>query len=314
MKTSKLLITAIAATAFLFTACTADEEDYAANRELVFQVGMNETHGTRATTDNSWSVGDYIAVKVGGVVKKYVITDASGKAVGADAANTFYWEEMGVSSVQASAWSFGGKYVSSIDGEITIESDQSSYDNFKANDFIYAKETTIEKGKTGTLTFYHQMARLNFNIRVDDESEFVNGMTIGGLEQFSTPLKKATFQYPDQASNYGSFVFNDETMVNAAVTPYKEETPLKGYDASYSAILIPISVEGIAFTIKTSDGKQETSYLLASWSLLSTDPDDPYAGLYLGTGFEYTVNITIRNKELIIGNGKDAVTVADWIE
>ena len=70
MKVSKLLIIAIAATVSLFTACTAEEEDYPANRELVFQVGLK---GTRATPDNSWAVGDFIAVKVGGVVKKYVI-------------------------------------------------------------------------------------------------------------------------------------------------------------------------------------------------------------------------------------------------
>lgn len=311
MKVSKLLIIAIAATASLFTACTAEEEEYTANRELVFQVGMNEMHGTRATPDNTWSVGDYIAVKVGGVVKKYIITDASGKAVGADAANTFYWEEMGATSVQASAWSFGGKYVSSIDNGISIETDQSSYDNFKGNDFIYAKETTIEKGKTGTLIFYHQMVRLNFNLKIEDEREFISGLIIGGPDENSTPLKNAKFQYPEDASNYGSFVFDDAAMETANVTPYKEETELKGYDVSYSVILIPISVEGATYTIKTSDGKKETNYQIDSWSLTSNEPNN---GLYYEPGFEFTINITIRNKQLIIGNGKTAVTVNDWIE
>lgn len=310
MKTSKLLIIAIAASVSLFTACTTEEEDYPANRELVFQVGLK---GTRATPDNSWSVGDFIAVKVGGVVKKYVITDASGKAVGADMANTFYWDDLGASSVKVTAWSFGGKYVSSLEDSISVVTDQRTYDNYKVNDFVYAKETTIKQGQTGTLTFYHQMARVNFNINVDDANESVSDMTIGmGEEDYSSPLKKAKFVYVDTLSNYGWFEFDDETMVTAQVIPYKETTPLNGFDASYSAILIPITIEGAYFVIKTSDGTKETRYPIDSWSLKPTQ-EGFQNGLYYEPGYEYTINITIRNKQLIIGNGKTAVTVNDWI-
>lgn len=312
MKTSKLLIIAIAATVSLFTACTAEEEDYPANRELVFQVGLK---GTRATPDNSWSVGDFIAVKVGGVVKKYVITDLSGKAVGADKNNTFYWDELGASSVKVSAWSFGGKFVSSLEDSITIATDQSNYDNYKVNDFVYAKETTIKQGQTGTLTFYHQMARLNFNIKVEDAGETVSGMLIGGEDVYSQTLKKAKFYYTDTLSNFGWFeYYDDETMVTTVVTPYKEETAATGFDASFSAILIPVSIEGSFYEIKTSDGTKETSYPIESWYLSANDPDDPYRELYYDPGYEYTINITIKNKQLIIGNGKTAVTVNDWIE
>ena len=308
MKTSKLLIIAIAATVSLFTACTAEEEDYPANRELVFQVGLK---GTRATPDNSWAVGDFIAVKVGGVVKKYVITDLSGKAVGADADNTFYWDELGASSVKVSAWSFGGKYVSSLEDSITTVIDQRTYDNYKVNDFVYAKETAIKQGQTGTLTFYHQMARLNFNIKVDDANETVTDMFIGGEDDYSRPLLKARFFYTDTLSNYGWFEFSDESMVTTRVIPYKEETAATGFDVSYSAIVIPITIEGAFFEIKTTDGKVVTSYPIESWNLSANNPD---IGLYYDPGYEYTINITIKNKQLIIGNGKTAVTVNDWIE
>lgn len=313
MKASKLLIIAIAAIVTLFTACTAEEEDYPAKRELVFQVGIN---GTRATPDNTWSVGDYIAVQVGGAVKKYIITDLSGKAVGADAANTFYWDELGVSSVKVSAWSFGGKFVSSLEDSITVVADQSNYDNYKVNDFIYAKQTTIKQGETGTLTFYHQMARINFNIKVEDANESVSSMTFGfGKEDYSSPLMKAKFIYADTLSNYGWFEFDDEFMETDKVIPYKEDSAPTGFNVSYSAILIPITIEGAYYEIKTSDGTNETRYPIDSWSLVSNNPNDPNSnGLYYEPGHEYTVNITIRNKQLIIGNGKTAVTVNDWIE
>ena len=310
MKVSKLLIITIAAIVSLFTACTAEEEDYPANRELVLQVGVE---GTRATPDNTWTVGDYLAVKVGESVKKYVITDASGKAVGADLANTFYWDDLGASSVKVTAWSFGGKFVSSLEDSITVVSDQSNYDDYKVNDFVYAKQTTVKQGETAMLNFYHQMARVNFNIKVDDANESVSGITIGiEDDDYSSPLKKAKFVYVDTLSNYGWFEFDEESMVTALVTPYKEKTPLKGFDASYSAILIPITIEGAYFVIKTSDGTKETRYQIDSYMLKRADNSQDE--IYYEPGYKYDINITIRNKQLIVGNGKTAVTVNDWIE
>ena len=82
-------------------------------------------------------------------------------------------------------------------------------------------------------------------------------------------------------------------------------------DVSYSAIVIPITIEGAFFEIKTTDGKVVTSYPIESWNLSANNPD---IELYYDPGFEYTINITIKNKQLIIGNGKTAVTVNDWIE
>jgi len=309
MKVSKLLITAIAAMVSLFCACTAEEEDYPANRELVIQVGME---GTRATPENSWTTGDYIAVQVGESVKKYIITNTSGKAVGADMANTFYWDDLGETSVKVTAWSFGGKYVSSLEDSISIASDQSNYDDYKGNDFLYAKSTTVKQGETNTLNFYHQMVHLHFNIKVDDSNESVTGMTIGGEEDFEKPFKKAFFYYTDTLSNFGWFEYSEENMSTAIITPYKEETAATGYEVSYSAILIPIVVEGAVFNITTSDGTSETTYSLNSYDLKPNTQSQEF--IVFEPGYKYTINLTIRNKELIIGEGKTAVTVVDWSE
>jgi hypothetical protein len=155
------------------------------------------------------------------------------------------------------------------------------------------------------------MARLNFNIKVDDPNETVSDMVIGDEDEYSRPLLKARFFYTDTLSNYGWFEYSDESMVTTKVIPYKEETAATGFDVSYSAIVIPITVEGAFYEIKTTDGKVVTSYPIESWNLSANNPD---IGLYYDPGYEYTINITIKNKQLIIGNGKTAVTVNDWIE
>ena len=134
MKLSKLLIIAIAA--LFFSACTTEEDGSFTRHELVFQVCMGNNE-TRAITDNSWSEGDFIFVKVGEDVKQYKITFDENSipiAEGVDADNTFFWEDLAVSSVTVTAWSFGKKYVDSLKGTITLESDQSNEEDFYNSD------------------------------------------------------------------------------------------------------------------------------------------------------------------------------------
>ena len=121
MKLSKLLIIAIAA--LFFSACTTEEDGSFTRHELVFQVCMGNNE-TRAITDNSWSEGDFIFVKVGEDVKQYKITFDENSipiAEGVDADNTFFWEDLAVSSVTVTAWSFGKKYVDAAgNGQIIV--------------------------------------------------------------------------------------------------------------------------------------------------------------------------------------------------
>ena len=108
MKLSKLLI--IAASALFFTACSTDEEGPCARHELVFKMSMGN-HETRSTAEGSWNEGDIVAVRVGTTVKKYVISNPDGMLCGSNAYNTFYWEDLKVSSVEVTAWSLDKKYL-----------------------------------------------------------------------------------------------------------------------------------------------------------------------------------------------------------
>ena len=119
MKISRFLIIAIAASTSFLTACTSEEEEASARHELVFQLGMGNAE-TRATPEGTWTVGDYIAVKVGNTVKQYIITSTDGKAKGINYDNTFYWEDLGESSIKVTAWSFGKDYYETLPSVITV--------------------------------------------------------------------------------------------------------------------------------------------------------------------------------------------------
>lgn len=322
MKLNKLLIIAIAA--LFFTACTTEEDDSFTRHELVFQVSMGNQE-TRATTDGEWAEGDFIFVKVGEEVKQYKIISENGipNAVGIDADNTFFWEDLGGSSVTVTAWSFGKKVVNSLNGPITIEGDQSKEENYYNNDFLYAPSTTISKAAIPQLTFYHQMARVNINIKCD-EGATISKVEIGTLEMASPCIFKATFTEPtasadeDSDPNHGYFEMiedeegdGDDEEERVPVIPYQVST-VGGYDDSYSAILIPFPYESFGICITLEDGSQY-SYI---GGIYEYDVEGPYP---FDPGTVNTFNITIKNKVLTVdgfvnemGAPIDPVSVNDW--
>lgn len=323
MKLSKLLIIAIGA--LFFSACTTEEDDSLTRHELAFQVSMGYQE-TRAIPDNSWSEDDYIFVKVGEDVKQYKVTfddDGSPKAVGIDVSNTFYWEDFEGTSITVTAWSFGKKVVNSLNGPITIEGDQSKEENYYNNDFLYAPSTTIRKTATPELTFYHQMARVNINIKCD-EGATISKVEIGTLEMASPCIFEATFTEPtasadeDSDPNHGYFEMiedeegdGDDEEERVPVIPYQVST-VGGYDDSYSAILIPFPYESFGICITLEDGSQY-SYI---GGIYEYDVEGPYP---FDPGTVNTFNITIKNKVLTVdgfvnemGDPIDPVSVNDW--
>lgn len=317
MKLSKLLIIAIAT--LFFTACSTEEEYSLTRHELVFQASMGNNE-TRATSDGTWNVGDIVAVRVGTTVKKYVI-ETDGKVKGANAENTFYWEDLGVSSVEVTAWSFGKKYVESLSNGVTIESDQSEEQYYLNSDFLYAPTTTISKGEDdlSELSFYHQMARLNINIKCD-ESAVISSVVIGDKDEDNYyPLYlQATYTEPtagtddNYVATHGSFDIDYDSETN--IIPYKKDDATSGYDVSYSAILLPAPYETFIVYITLADGSK-FSYIGGIYNNNNNkvNPFDP--------GTVNTFNITIKNKELKVdgsfdaatGQTMDPVSVNDWI-
>lgn len=321
MKLSKLLIIVIATSAFLFTACSTEEDDSLTRHEMVFQISMGNNE-TRATIDDTWTVGDTVAVRVGTTVKKYVVATTNGDVQGADKANnTFYWEDLGGSSVEVTAWSFGKRYVETLDGLVTIFEDQSSDANFVGSDFLYATPTVITRESSlNSLQFYHQMALMNINIKLDDPSNGIKDVLIGydpysvnyggsGAisiigAPFNVPTKDVdTQEYP----KYGEFdTYDGDNLEYGTIIPHQKETAEDGFTASYSAVMIPFGYESFIITLRLSDNTE-----------FSFTP--VYAEFIAGTRVNY--NITVNNGELSVDVGNnsgeaagslDPVTVNNW--
>ncbi|MBQ6202582.1 MAG: fimbrillin family protein [Prevotella sp.] len=295
--TRLLLFTVLASLFISQTACTDEEGDSHASQELVLKVSME---GTRATPGGTWRVGDFIAVKIGTTVKKYVIKSLTGEATGADAANTFYWDELGTSSVTVTAWTFGGKYTETLSNTLSVATDQSSDANFVGSDFLYAPATTITRNASAVLNFYHQMSRFNINVKTDATAT-IEKVILGGGEWQIMPYVEGTYSLPDPLDqnsdpNYGTFVIDYDNHQAAEMIPHKEETK-SGFEASYSAIMIPTAYESFFFFIITDDG---TVY------------KTPYETYIFDPGAEITYNVTIKNKQLIVAPANWPVGVEVW--
>ena len=308
MKLSRFLIIAIVASTSFLTACTSEEEEASARHELVFQLGMGNAE-TRATPEGTWTVGDFIAVKVGNTVKQYKITSTDGKAEGINAANTFCWEDLGVSSVKVTAWSFGSEYYETIPDVITIKTDQSSEENYTASDFLYAKETTITQGAPLNLTFYHQMTCLVFHIQIDepvDIKSVVFGEEPGGSYlycYFQAKFTEPTIDDEGYFPNFGEFDVDEgnEDCMKTIIAHKGEDV---GNAQTYSAILIPTIYESLPVTITLADN---TKFCIT----LGMDVNSPQCD----AGGRQFYTVIIRNKKLSISNTTGAgpsVSATDW--
>lgn len=309
MKLSRFLIIAIAASTCFLTACTSEEEEASARHELVFQLGMGNAE-TRATPEGTWTVGDFIAVKVGNTVKQYKITSTDGKAEGVNAANTFCWEDLGVSSVKVTAWSFGSEYYETIPDVITVKTDQSSDKNYTASDFLYAKETTITQGAPLNLTFYHQMTCLGFHIQISEPVD-INSVVIGEApgEDNKFCYIKANYTGPTiddegYSPNFGVFSidYDDENNMGTIIAHKGENV---GDAQTYSAILIPYTgYESFPVTITLVD---DTKFCFT----MGMDVSSPQCE----AGGRQFYTVIINNKKLSISNTTGAgpsVSAANW--
>ncbi|MBR5929540.1 MAG: fimbrillin family protein [Prevotella sp.] len=309
MKLSRFLIIAIAASTSFLTACTSEEEETSARHELVFQLGMGNAE-TRATPEGTWTVDDYIAIKVGNTVKKYKITSPDGKAKGIDTDNTFYWEDFDESTIKVTAWSFGSDYYETVPDIITVKTDQSSDKDYTSSDFLYAKETTITKGETPSLTFYHQMSYLGFLINLDEPVE-INSVVFGEEPEWNDEMCyiKANYSEPTEDAtgaipNIGTFDvdYDDEDNLGSIIA-HKGDEDERGQ--LYSVILVPFEYyESIPVIIHLEGGIK-----FSFW--LGMDVASPQC--QAGASQFYIINI--RNKKLSVSSATgQAVSAANWEE
>ena len=221
----------LAATAFLFAACTQDELSSPTGgvegAVLTFTASIEGGGLTRATVDNTWSGGETVALQINAGGWLNYTADASGNLTG----NDYYWQNTDPVTVQ-------GICPATAAGSTTwsVESDQSSYRNYQSGDLLATGVTNVTYGSAANLTFRHQTAKLVVNIVdepiVPDDPE----VTVGDNNLALT----GTFTKPSSGSSFGTWTPGAQT---GSITPYRLPNPNtvaeKNIKVSYAALVIP---------------------------------------------------------------------------
>lgn len=260
---------------------------------------------TRSTTDdsgNTWGAGDKVVLvvknykdNVGGTetTTEHIYQTAAEGTTPAlspvDLANTNFWYSTGEKKAIAGAWSFGTTTAPSLTSH-TITSYTLDTTQTGTGELLYSPGETKPYDATPanrefSLTFYHQLAKVIFNVKADGPDPGVGTATV----TMSIP-GSGTFTTPDTGAHTASWSFGSVTTI----TP-KTETTTTGYLATYSAVVIPGDYNGK--TLLKIETTANGTYNYA-----------PSASLPLAPGMCYTFEITIKNGLMFYNN----VAVQAW--
>ena len=249
---------------------------------------VERQENTRTTTafdgTGAFSENDLIAIAVtrsgeSEVVKPYrVKNDGSLEYAGSDNV-PFAWKSTS-ETISIRAWSYG----SSIDSEDYLLTAPETFDYSLAtnqtggyHELLYLKASEKTYSKTPmTLTFYHQLSRIVFNVDHElDSALAVTSVSIGGAFHTS-----ARFSVPTGESNVGSW---DLKSATSSITPHKDATQT-GYQHTYSIVVFPqtCAKDSRLFTLTNSDGSYSYD--------ISED-----AGRTFAIANQYNYTITVKN-------------------
>ena len=286
----------------LFASCSADDDNIAlpeGKYPMTFATAMEGLTQTRATTDNTWTGDEKIAVQVDGEVKEYKPTsDKTATLTGVDAANTFYWQKANETKL-VSAWycgdgsnSTGGANATQLPTTWTVKTDQSS-DGYAASDLLYAMSQKIAySDRDRELTFKHLPAKVVINLTKG------NGLT-------DENIRNATVSILSQAITSGKIdkstgIMEQTATGTTAITPNNVSGTLpEGFQKSVQAIVVPQQVaEKTKFIKVTID---EGTDAARDYYYTTKTVDD--ANFECGKQYTYDITVT-KGKELEVTDQK----------
>lgn len=199
----------------------------------------------------------------------------------------FLWKSRN-EQVSIRAWSYGRSSATTANGfNLTTKPEDADYslepdqDSNGYNELLYCKSMS-KKCSDGTITFtfYHQLARVVFNVTHERAGTLsVTSTSIGNTSSFPT---KARFSVPSGSSNYGTWTTKNTYNT---ISP-KTETTQSGYQKTYSAVVFPgtaYAKNTYFFTITNSDGNYVYSIPGAS-------------DVTLTAGSQYFYTITVKDR------------------
>lgn len=262
---------------------------------MTFTASVDGLTATRATTDNTWTGGEEIAIQIDGEVKKYTAASGGNLTV-ASSGTPFYWQTTSETKT-VSAW-YLPDYSATSPTTFAVQSDQSktesgsAADNYQRSDFLYAPATDISfSGRSTTsLSFYHQTARVVVNIvnaEAATDASTIQSVVIGHADNLAL---SGSYTAPTGTGvTAGTWNTNSGTPTMGTITPRKLAAPgtLAGGGtalASYAALVIPQQMKDKKF-IAVSLANGNTYYY--------TPTQDDAANLQ--SGKQYTYDITVKH-------------------
>lgn len=191
---------------------------------LVIEAGGLESVASRATVDGNWEGVTDVALQVGAEVKAYTVsaTGANKENAMLSSAAPFYWTSRADITVTA-WWPYNAADLSMP--EVKVKADQSSLENFKSSDYIYAHSDAVEF-EHPTLEFTHRTARLTVTLTPGD-----------GINR----VEEATLKFTGLDTEGGN---------PASITPYHTAGTVV-----YEALVAPQTIaQGTAFITVTLNG------------------------------------------------------------
>ena len=212
---------------------------------------------TRSTTEYNgtcaFSEGDRIAIRVS---RSSVVEDVKLYEVQLDGSlecldtYPFTWRSLS-DAVDIQAWSYGDASTTKAAPE---DSDYSLETNQQTNGYrelLYCNApSTGYSANSITLNFYHQLARVVFNVTHERSGTLsVTSYSLGNTTSFPVT---ARFAVPTGSSHVGTWT--TRSTYNT-ITP-KTETPQSGYQKTYSAVIFPRTYDQNTkfFTITNNEG------------------------------------------------------------
>lgn len=232
---------------------------------------------TKGVAPEVWAGGEELAIRAllesGTEIRKYTAS-ASGVLNAASEYTPFtILDEQ--ESLRMSIWHPFSETVS----QWTVNSDQSKAEDYRASDFMYAKEFSAVRGGND-VTLYHQMARLSVNLIASDEVSLDKVTEVGiGNGDIAT---QGNFTAPEsEGEAYGTWTPGQAT---GTIKAYKNS------DESYKAIIIPQNVTGKTLvTVTLNDGKKLTFTQSSQMNLAS--------------GCQYEIDLIVYSDGLVEDKG-----------
>lgn len=207
---------------------------------------------TRATTDNSWSGNEEVAIRVNSEVIKYMAATNGTLSTSAETPLAYWQTSAERKTVEA--W-YSSTYSATIPTSFTVRDDQTS-DGYQQSDFLYApaKEISFNDRNQTNLPFYHQTARVVLNIKNAEAATNAADIQRVVIGDAANLVLSGAYAPPAGAGNtVGTWDTSKGSL--GTIIPKDITSTGSGYLKTYAALVIPQQMQGEKFiAITLNDG------------------------------------------------------------